>query len=275
MRAETCTVKTPPDPAAAARRAALVYRGNLPAAWRVPAGPQELVVYRTAYWGPKDRTLTVQFLDTNDRGLQDRILAHMNAWFDRGACIRFARTAGVGEIRVAREVDGYWSYLGTENLDIPAAEPTMNLENFSLNTPEAEYVRVVRHETGHALGFPHGQQLPEIVARIDEAKALAYFRRTQGWDDATIRSNVLTAIDPADLQEGSTLSAAENVDSLMTYWLPGAVMRDGVPVLGGDDLSVADIATAMDLYPKATPVTVSACAALRQSWASMVARWRR
>ena len=58
-------------------------------------------------------------------------------------------------MRIARidsgDQSGYWSYLGTDILSIAAGEPTMNLQEFSMDTPESEFHRVVRHETGHAL----------------------------------------------------------------------------------------------------------------------------
>ena len=38
---------------------------------------------------------------------------------------------------------------------IPPNRQTMNLQGFTTNTPESEYKRVIRHEAGHALGFPH------------------------------------------------------------------------------------------------------------------------
>ena len=53
------------------------------------------------------------------------------------------------------EWSGYWSYLGTDVLHIPVDQQTMNLQGFTERTPESEYRRVVRHETGHTMGFPH------------------------------------------------------------------------------------------------------------------------
>ena len=59
-------------------------------------------------------------------------------------------------VRIARTAnDGYWSYLGTDVLQIPAGEPTLNLDSFTMNTPDSEVYPVVRHDTGHTLGFPH------------------------------------------------------------------------------------------------------------------------
>jgi hypothetical protein len=71
----------------------------------------------------------------------------------------------------------------------------MNLQDFSMNTPESEYHRVVRHETGHTLGFPHEHLRKELVARIDPHKVYAYFLATQGWDRATVDAQVLTPLD--------------------------------------------------------------------------------
>ena len=58
-------------------------------------------------------------------------------------------------MRISRGGGGYWSYLGTDVLLIPKNRQTINVQGFTMNTPESEYRRVVRHETGHSLGFPH------------------------------------------------------------------------------------------------------------------------
>ena len=62
---------------------------------------------------------------------------------------------------------------------VPEPElPTMNLEGFTMRTPESEFLRVVRHEAGHTLGFEHEHMRTQLVQRIDRKKAIAYFRRT-------------------------------------------------------------------------------------------------
>jgi hypothetical protein len=45
-------------------------------------------------------------------------------------------------------------------------EPTMTLEAFTMNMPESEFHRVVRHETGHTMGFPHEHMRRELVDKI-------------------------------------------------------------------------------------------------------------
>ena len=113
-------------------------------------------------------------MESTPADLRARIISHMNAWTKTG-CISFVATSGTGDVRISRELGGYWSYLGTDVLHIPKNRQTMNLQAFTMNTPESEYKRVVRHETGHTLGFPHEHMRKALVARIDPQKAYKWF----------------------------------------------------------------------------------------------------
>src|ERR1700736_1297248 len=104
----------------------------------------------------------------------------------------------------------------------------MNLEGFTMSTPESEYRRVVRHETGHTLGFPHEHMRKELVARIDPQKAYDYFLQTHGWHKATVDAQVLTSLD-----EASLMSTPPDQTSIMCYQLPGSITIDSQPILGG------------------------------------------
>jgi hypothetical protein len=131
-------------------------------------------------------------------------------------------------------------------LQIPANQQTMNLEAFSMDTPESEYHRVIRHETGHTLGFPHEHMRRQLVEKIDPQKAIAYFQRTQGWNEDETRAQVLTPI------EESSLLGTPNADprSIMCYQLPGEITKDGKPIIGGLDIDASDFAFAGRIYPK-------------------------
>ncbi|MBF6184887.1 MULTISPECIES: M12 family metallopeptidase [Nocardia] len=216
-----------------------------------PVNREFISAMTTKYWRSGGVHLGVRFLDTTDRALQDRILAHMNAW-SPGANIGFHRsTAPDAEIRIARTPgDGYWSYLGTDVLQIPADEPTMNLDSFGLDTDEREYTRVVRHETGHTLGFPHEHLRRDVVHRIDPAKAIRYFRDRVGWSEATTRAQVLTP-----LEEVALITTPTDTQSIMCYQLPGSIMRDGQPVPGGLDINDRDRGFVHVLYPTAVATT--------------------
>jgi hypothetical protein len=104
---------------------------------------------------------------------------------------------------------------------------------------------VVRHETGHTLGFPHEHMRQELVARIDPNKAYEYFLRTQGWTHDVVDAQVLTALDQKDI-----MGTPPDQTSIMCYQLPGSITVDGKPILGGLDINSTDAAFAARIYPK-------------------------
>jgi len=206
--------------------------------------PLRIAVLTAKYWGPTPRQMTVSFMESTPSNLRARIISHMNAWNSR-ACISFVETQGTGDVRISRGSGGYWSYLGTDILHIPKNRQTMNLQGFTMNTSESEYHRVVRHETGHTLGFPHEHMRKELVARIDPQKAYDYFLRTQGWDRQTVDQQVLTALD-----DSTIMGTPPDQTSIMCYQLPSSITRDGQPILGGTDINQTDYGFAAKIYPK-------------------------
>lgn len=186
------------------------------------------------------------FLDNPSTALQQRILLHMNAW-GKWANVKFSLSNSGPQIRIARvggADGGYWSYVGTDVLHIPSNQQTMNLEGFTMDTPDSEFYRVVRHETGHTLGFPHEHLRKEIVGGIDVAKAIAYFQVNDGWSAAETTAQVLTPLDDSDLR-----ASAIDGQSIMCYWLPGSIMKNGEAVPGGTDIDALDAYFADQIYP--------------------------
>jgi hypothetical protein len=206
--------------------------------------PLRIAVLTSKYWGPVARKLTVSFMESTPTDLRKRIITHMNAWTNT-SCIQFVETQGIGNVRISRGTGGYYSYLGTDILLIPTNRQTMNLQGFTMNTPESEYKRVVRHETGHTMGFPHEHMRRELVARIDPQKAYEYFRRTQGWDKQTVDQQVLTP-----LNDLSIFATPPDQTSIMCYQLPGSITKDGKPITGGIDINQTDYTFAGKIYPK-------------------------
>ncbi len=206
--------------------------------------PMRIALLTSKYWGPSPRQLTVSFMEPTPTNLRSRILSHMNAW-TATSCISFVETSGIGDVRISREDGGYWSYLGTDILHIPKNRQTMNLEAFTMSTPESEYKRVIRHETGHTLGFPHEHMRKELIARIDPEKAYVYFLQTQGWDKAMVDAQVLTPLD-----DKSIIGTPPDETSIMCYQLPGSITRDGLPIIGGVDINPTDYGFAGKIYPK-------------------------
>jgi hypothetical protein len=254
-----CTPKyLPPElHVAAARKAVEINPANHPhgeLAARALAGgpmmPARLALVVGKRWPVTGVRLTVGFLDNPPTALRTRILLHMNAWA-KSSNVKFVQTKTNPQVRIARvetpeEVAGYWSYIGTDILHIAKHKPTMNLQAFTMDTPESEYHRVVRHETGHTIGFPHEHMRRELVAKIDPDKAIALFGRTQGWSPDEVRQQVLTPL------EDSSLLGTAHADphSIMCYQIPGTITRDGKPIVGGKDIDKQDYAFAASIYPK-------------------------
>jgi Astacin (Peptidase family M12A) len=211
--------------------------------------PAAISVLTTKYWHTNGVRLTVGFLDGGAADLRARILSHMNAWSTRSN-VSFVETVTDPQVRITRtENSGYWSYVGTDILSIPAGEPTMNLESFTMAMQDSEFHRVVRHETGHTLGCPHEHMRRELVEKIDSTKAIAYFAETQGWSELEVRQQVLTPID-----ESSLLGTAHaDVESIMCYQIPGTITVDGEPIPGGADIDEQDYAFMEKVYPKPGP----------------------
>jgi hypothetical protein len=85
----------------------------------------------------------------------------------------------------------------------------------------------------------------QLVARIDPQKAYEYFRRTQGWNQATVDQQVLTPLD-----DRTIMATPPDQTSIMCYQLPGSITRDGRPILGGTDINSTDFSFAGRIYPR-------------------------
>ncbi|MGY1670335.1 M12 family metallopeptidase [Geodermatophilus sp. SYSU D00710] len=246
-RTRTCTTRLLPKAqrVEAARYAATVYTKNLPAGTSIDdlegGGADRLAVVVNKWWGPSV-DLTVGFLDNPSRQLRDKIMLHLNAWA-RDACVRFHEVETDPVVRISRLSNtdlpgfgGYWSYVGTDVAFIPDDEPTMNFEGFTASTTDTEFDRVVRHEAGHTLGFPHEHMRRELVERLDREKVIAAYVASQGWTEQEVIDQVLTP-----LEEASILGThATDETSIMCYQIDGELTIDSEPILGGMDINEAD-----------------------------------
>lgn len=259
----TCTPRTlPPERVVAAAEKAVDINPQNRSALEDLAGvlpdfvptPEALAVTTAKYWGAGGVRLTVGFLDNPGADLRARILGHMNAWGDT-ANIEFVETADAegAQVRINRELmpqpewNGYWSFLGTDILMFEGPNgQTMNLQEFTMNTSDREFFRVVRHEAGHTLGFPHEHMRRELVERIDRQKAIDFYKRLTGWSEAQIIRQVLTP-----LEESSLIgTSVADPDSIMAYQVPGQVTIDGEPIPGGLDISLLDREFVALIYPQ-------------------------
>lgn len=238
-----CTVKELPDEMkyAAAVKAAEINPVNLPAGVQ---SPQRIAVLTGKYWGAKGAELTVSFMEQTSTQFRDKLMGYFNS-VSEFCNIKARWVKSGGQVRVGFVAGGYWSYLGTDILQIPANQQTMNLEGFTLKTPESEWRRVVVHEWLHTCGCPHEHMRAELVSRLDPAKTIAYFGKTQGWSADEVRAQVLTPLEERSVM--GTPHAEET--SIMCYGLPGSITTDGRPIPGGSSLTELDKSFLAGIYP--------------------------
>ena len=239
----------------AADRAVQINPGNVPTSQKLKRlrasrvldpgilPPEKLAILTDRYWGAGGVNLGVSFLDITNPQLKSKILSFANKWGKYGN-IKFSESRQ-GEVRIASTPgEGYWSYLGTDILSIDASAPTMNLDSFSLNTPDSEFDRVVCHEFGHTLGCPHEHQRKEILDLLDPEKTYVYFWNHDGWTRDVVDQQIFTPLDPNSIWE-----TAQDATSIMCYQFSGECTKNGDPIPGGLIIDPLDGRLIGEKYP--------------------------
>jgi hypothetical protein len=84
-----------------------------------------------------------------------------------------------------------------------------------------------------------------LVDKIDRRKAIAYFKRTDGWSERDTIDQVLTPI-----EESAIRGTMADPKSIMCYQIPGEITKNGKPIPGGLDIDKSDYRFAGQIYPK-------------------------
>lgn len=146
--------------------------------------------------------------------LKDLVRQGFDVWKDVGIGLRFEELSSLddAEIRIGfQRGDGYWSYVGTDVLNIGQGERTMNFD--PRLTQDSRGVDVPVHEIGHTMGFPHEHQNPFAGIVWDEEAVYDYFGGSPNfWPRERTFHNILRKIPPAQV-EGSEWDP----DSIMHY----------------------------------------------------------
>lgn len=209
--------------------------------------PQHLAVLTSKYWGVGGVKLEVAFMEQTSPTLGDKIVSYLNNWRTKGkANVTFVRTNNLNNapVRCTLQGDSYAAYLGTDILQIPKNQPTLWLGGFTLSTRESEYARVVEHEGGHLLGFPHEQFLPEILALLDYEAVIAEGMRQTGWSRQQVISQMLRPLAPGSYRVGKV-----DVNGVMMYPFSARVTKNGKAIPGGRGIDEYDAQFASEIYP--------------------------
>ncbi len=173
-------------------------------------------------------TLRVRFIGGTSE--QIAIAKQQAQWWSDHANLTFSFSDDVdAEIRVSFDPnDGAWSYIGTDALDIPHNQATMNLGFFEGGT--------AAHEFGHAIGLAHEHQNPDGGIEWNEAVVIRSLGGPpNNWPEQQARHNVLNKYS-ADQIRGSEFDP----DSIMLYFFPDNWVLNGSGTKANSVLSDQD-----------------------------------
>jgi len=205
---------------------------------------REAGVLLTARKWAASRAIKISFID-GEGSVIDRVKKQAEAWLDY-INLKFEWSDSNGEIRITFKDEGSWSYIGTSSLSIPAGEATMCFGWLTPTESETEYSRVVKHEFGHALGFPHEHSHPQAGIPWDVPRVYEYYQRTQGWTKEDVDSQVF-----ARYSESQTQFSEYDPKSIMHYPVPNELTIGDWEVGWNVDFSEGDKKFASWQYPKA------------------------
>lgn len=196
-------------------------------------------------WLPA-RTLRICFLD-GSKTQRKRATGHAAGWL-KYANIEFDFTAArrQSDIRISFEADpGSWSYIGTDNLHIGKAEPTMNFGWLLDDTKDEEYNRVVLHEFGHALGCIHEHQNPKGGIKWNEEAVYKLFGGPpNNWSREETYENVIMKYSLDQLN-----ASKYDPKSIMLYEFPSKLIQSGIATHENSRLSGNDKRFIRKMYP--------------------------
>lgn len=206
----------------------------------------ELALLTEKKW-PPGRVLRVRFLGGHPE-LQQKVAAVAQQW-SQFANIKFEfGDDPEAEIRIAfMQGKGSWSAVGTDARILqffPRDQPTMNFGWLTSASTDDEISRVVLHEFGHALGCIHEHLSPASGIQWNVPAVLDHYKRTNGWNEAKTRFNVL------DRYSASVSQFTEfDPESIMVYAIPKELTLDGFEVKSNKTLSETDKAFIGTAYP--------------------------
>jgi hypothetical protein len=194
----------------------------------------------------KGKKLRVFFMDTPATGIVRRTLTIANRWFDGEEIFVPAASRTASDIRVSfAPGHGYWSKIGKitgqDNYNTTMWLSSLHRQN------DSNFIRVVLHEFGHALGLLHEHQHPLRTIQWDKPKVYRYFgSKPYNWTNAETDLYVLRDANYAiasDLMLGSY-----EEKSIMMYHIPDSLTLngDGAPMTW--TLTKQDKATVRKLY---------------------------
>lgn len=196
-------------------------------------------------------TLKVSFKG-GDRDLHAKIAKsamewtrHGNVHFDFGfnsqtKMFRTWHQRDDSHIRIGFDYQGYWSLVGTDSKDeriVKRGETTMNFANFDQQLPP-DWQATVLHEFGHALGFHHSHQSPDVECKFNWPYLYAELSKPpNNWSKAQVDRNL------RQLRKHGLRYSAHDPLSIMHYSFAASMFVDGTqsPCCTGPNQNLSEV----------------------------------
>ena len=195
--------------------------------------------------------LRIGFLEGSKK-LRDREFATAQRWTragEGGANLVFTRTDDVAsaDIRISFDADGgSWSMVGKEAQTNTDGSATMNLGWATEDLVDKEFISVVLHEFGHAIGLLHEHNHPDLELQWKKDVVYADLGgEPNNWSKDDVDYNVFEQY-PKDRVE---MSDKPDMISIMIYTIPARWLQGQKAIMPSNHLSKGDITFVRSLYP--------------------------